>query len=295
MNNFHNIYNPITAAPFRNDSTYVEITPCDGLKPYVKCFWGTVTPVTKAKKDTITDELIIPDTCMDIIFHVNYTENVVNSSFIGINDKTFMDTSSNNKEETISIFGIRFYAWTAALFSDESMSGVRNNVFDPWQHYSKIKSAIEPLLYDISAINKRVEIAEKILLEELKIKRVNHNLESAVFCILRNKGNIKTAALADEIFISSRQLERIFREYTGVSPKQLTSLVRYQCLWNDILFHKHFNIFDAVQLYGYTDQSHLLHDFKRYHTLLPNEAKRYAFLNAKNNVANLQYNYEIKD
>lgn len=59
-------------------------------------------------------------------------------------------------------------------------------------------------------------------------------------------------------------------------PKQLTSLVRYRYLWNDILFNKHFYVLDAVQLYGYTDQSHLLHDFKKYHTVLPGEAKRYA-------------------
>ncbi len=61
---------------------------------------------------------------------------------------------------------------------------------------------------------------------------------------------------------------------------QLTSLVRYQNIWNDILFNKHYNVADTVQLYGYTDQSHLLHDFKKYHTLLPSEAKRYAFCKA---------------
>ncbi len=281
MHEINYLYNPITATPFRNDSTYFEIMPCQSLRPYIRCFWGTKRPVANIKNDIITDELIIPDTCMDIIFNVNYTDNKINSSFIGINNEAFLATAQNDKEETTSIFAIRFYAWTAVLFSDESMTGVRNRVFDAQHYYSKIKSAIEPLLFDIATLNERVKIAEKILIDELNINRFNHNLETALFCIFRNKGNIKTTTLSDEVFISSRQLERIFNDYIGVSPKQLTSLVRYQNLWNDILFNKHFNVADAVHLYGYADQSHLLHDFKKYHTLLPNEAKRYA-LSTKN-------------
>lgn len=276
MHKFNYLYNPITAAPFRNDSSYIEIMPCKSLRPYIKCFWGTKGPVAKTKKDIITEELIIPDTCMDIIFDVNYTENRINSSFIGINNQAFRTVTPNNKEETASVFAIRFYAWTAVLFSDESMTGVRNAIFDAGQHYSKIKSAIEPLLFDIPVLSERIEITEKILLNRLNTKRINHNLENALFYMLSNKGNMKTTALADEIYISRRQLERIFNEYIGVSPKQLTSLVRYQYLWNDILFNRHFNAGDAVQMYGYTDQSHLLHDFKKYHTILPGEAKGYA-------------------
>ena len=68
MQKFNCLYNPITATPFRNDSKYIEILPCQSLKPYIKCFWGTKRPITNIKKDITTDELIIPDTCMDIIF-----------------------------------------------------------------------------------------------------------------------------------------------------------------------------------------------------------------------------------
>ncbi len=275
MHELNCIYNPITAAPFRKGSNYMEVIPCKSLRPYIKCFWGTNCPITKTKKE-IAEELIIPDTCMDIIFDVNYTKDKINSSFIGINNGAIKTITRNEKEEMISIFAIRFYAWTAVLFSDDSMTGVKNNVFDARQYYIKIKSAIEPFLFDKTTLRERIEIAEKILLNQLNTKRINHHIETAVSCILSNKGNIKTTSLADEIYISSRQLERIFNEYIGVSPKQLTSLVRYQNLWNDILFNQHFNVVDAVHFYGYTDQSHLLHDFKKYHTLLPSEAKRYA-------------------
>lgn len=276
MHELNCTYNPITAAPFRRDSNYMEVIPCKSLRPFIKCFWGTKNPVAKTKQDIVTEELVIPDTCMDIIFDVNYTKDSIKSNFAGINNGAFKVITHNDTEETISIFAIRFYAWTAVLFSDDSMTGVKNNLFDACQHFSKIKSAIEPLLFDKTTLNERVEIAEKILHKKLNTNRFDHHLEAAIYRILSNKGNMKMTSLAGDIFISCRQLERIFNEYIGISPKQLTSLVRYQNLWNDILYNQHFNVIDAVHFYGYTDQSHLLHDFKKYHTLLPSEAKLYA-------------------
>ena len=87
--------------------------------------------------------------------------------------------------------------------------------------------------------------------------------------------------LADEDFSEYKTAgTTLFADYTGVSPKQLSSLVRYQYLWHDILTEDSFHPANAVHKYGYTDQSHLLHDFKRYHTLLPAQAKDYALKKA---------------
>ena len=71
----------------------------------------------------------------------------------------------------------------------------------------------------------------------------------------------------------TRQLEPFFADYTGVSPKQLSSLVRYQYLWHDLFLRRFFPSGDADSSYALSDQSHLLHDFKDYHTLLPAQAK----------------------
>ena len=58
----------------------------------------------------------------------------------------------------------------------------------------------------------------------------------------------------------------------GVSPKALASLMRYQLLWQDMLYSPRFDVLDAVARYGYTDQAHLLHDFHRRHLMTPREA-----------------------
>ncbi len=77
------------------------------------------------------------------------------------------------------------------------------------------------------------------------------NVQRAVAQILLHKGALHTAGLAEECFISGRQLERLFHEYIGITPKKLCNLVRYQSVWNDILRNPDFQIQDAVWRYGY--------------------------------------------
>ena len=109
-------------------------------------------------------------------------------------------------------------------------------------------------------------------------------MKNAVNNILMHKGSLEISNLAKESFVSSRQLERLFHEYVGITPKKLSNLVRYQFLWRDILCNSNFNIMDAVHRYGYSDQSHLLHEFKRYHSMDIQSAK----MMAMNNVENIQ-------
>ncbi|MGL5259727.1 MAG: helix-turn-helix domain-containing protein [Lachnospiraceae bacterium] len=112
--------------------------------------------------------------------------------------------------------------------------------------------------------------------------RVNQIVNDTVQNILINKGTLDISDVAWESFVSTRQLERLFQEYIGVSPKRLSNLIRYHFLWNDILYEAHFDVLNAVYKYGYTDQSHLLREFKRYHSMDIYSAKAIALKNVGN-------------
>ena len=62
-------YVPITADPTCQSNTHSEIIPCEALRPYIRCFWGTAEPICNRVTDG-TPTLVIPDTCMDIIFNM---------------------------------------------------------------------------------------------------------------------------------------------------------------------------------------------------------------------------------
>lgn len=272
------LYRPITSAPFKKTLAYTEIEPCEALKPYVRCFWGTTELISGNAENT----LVIPDTCMDIIFTADYTNNLLTSNFCGIDDRTF--TAESEHGSTVFSFGIRFYAWGTAMFAEDSLKNTRNAFLNADEHFHLLKKTIEPLLFSVSDIREIIPIAEQALLNSFNEKHKNSMVIEAVGTMLENNGHLRINELSKEIHISERQLERIFREYIGCSVKGLASMIRYQYLWNEIMFNKYFDILDAVAKYGYSDQSHLLSDFKKYHSMNIREAKAYAL----KHVGNLQ-------
>lgn len=272
----HQIYNPLTATPFARNEKYMEFEPCAALRPYIKCFWGTRKRITLERTNIPTGGIVTPDTCMDIMFDVDFTNNRLSNSFCGINNATFSTFSKNDEKKEIFSFAIRFYAWSVVCFSEESVQGVLNQSFDIGYHFEKIKKQISPILLYAESMEMLIPIVEKILLANLHTERSNSLVLEALYRMMRHKGNCKIEGLAKDLHISNRQLERLFREYVGVSPKSMASMMRYQYLWNDVLFRPDFRILDAVHEYGYTDQAHLLRDFRKYHSMNIEEAKKHA-------------------
>ncbi|MDE6220051.1 MAG: helix-turn-helix domain-containing protein [Lachnospiraceae bacterium] len=283
--NLHKIYHPITATPFQCTQDYMEFAPCDALKPYIRCFWGSEKPFLQEESFIETIDIVTPDTCMDIIFTADFSKNVIVNSFCGIDDRTFLYPNRHREKKTFFRFAIRFYPWGVSMFAQESMKNTKNAFFDVDYHFSGIKNEIEKRLFDIENIRQLIPIAEAIFLNHFQEKHQNPVVFQAVSKILRARGNLAVTDLKQELLIGSRQLERLFLEYIGVSPKSLAALVRYQYLWNGILYDKDFHTADAAYQYGYSDQAHLCHDFKKYHSMNISDAKKYAM----QNVGNIQY------
>lgn len=268
-------FHPLTATPFLQDEFHAEYQPCPALQPYIRCFWGSKRPYLQSIRPSGSD-LVVPDACMDLIFNYNYTDNQVRTGFSGISNEAFTSYNSPDSNKYISTFGIRFYAWTAILFADESMEHARNNYIDASHYFPKLKAELEEQFFDCTDIQQRIALAQECLLKHLHPNRENSILNNSINVLLTTKGSIPIASLEQEIYVSTRQLERIYHNYLGISPKQFASMVRYQSLWQTILSHPSQNLLDAVAKFGYTDQSHLLREFKHYHTMTPANALRFA-------------------
>lgn len=256
------IFKTITANPYQR-STYIELEPCEALKPYIHCFWYS-------KNDSITPykSLIIPDLCMDIIL---YEYNGCHADFCGINNHSFYSVNTDTEH-----FGIRFYAWTAALFSDETMVGTLN-AYDNTQKYfcDFSDQTAEEILYADSLYEKK-QLAEEYLLKKLGKRNIDTDVLNSIFYTIDLNGKATVTDLSDYNAVSKRKLERDFLCTTGVSPKQMINLIRYQLLWQDAV-KRDFNVLDSVEKFGYYDQPHLLREFKKYHGLTLSEARKEIF------------------
>ena len=141
---------------------------------------------------------------------------------------------------------------------------------------------IRPHLLELKTLQEKVIFVEKILVKNLPNVNKNVVVNDTIQNILQHKGSLNVSNLARDSFVSTRQLERLFYEHIGITPKKLSNLIRYQLLWKDILCEPDFDVIDAVHKYGYTDQSHLMREFKRYHSMDINSAKAVAFENVGN-------------
>lgn len=271
MQTLANMYHPITATPFCSNENYCEIPPCDALRPYIRCFWGDTRP-SVSKPISKTPGLIIPDTCMDIIFDVNYTQNACQGIFCALDEHSYQITNISSNGELTASFAIRFYAWTAIAFTEQDLRGSKNQTFQVEHFFEKLKRELAPLLFDAPTLQEKARIAESFLLKHLNPNRNKSDFLNAVYYILSNEGRAKISDVCHYVLLSEKQLERSFQYHMGISPKTFSSLVRYQLLWQEMVFSPKFNVLDAVTKYDYTDQSHLLRDFKSKHLITPTEA-----------------------
>lgn len=275
------IYHQLTATPFKRNSFYSEIAPSKELQSYIRCYWGTENHLYKIENDDVP-ELVIPDTCVDIIYHIDYTDNIVTGGFCGVNDCSFHAHNNGTIGHTVSTFAIRFYAWSAYAFCDDSLQSTMNGYFDVGSRFEWLDKIIRPRLLELKTLQGKISFTEQVLLKRLSDVRKNAVVNDTIQNILINKGSLDIAKLAKESFVSTRQLERLFYEYVGITPKKLSNLIRYQFLWRDSLREPDFDVLSAVHKFGYTDQSHLLREFKRYHSMDIHNARIMAFKDVGN-------------
>lgn len=276
-------YMPLTATPLNNNEAYREVLPGKAeLARYIRCFWGSKRPYRK-REECLGESIVIPDTCVDIIYEIDHTANTVWGGLCGINDAAFCSRSDRAEGHLVSTFAIRFYAWGAYVFSEDSLKGTMNGFYEVPSRFGWLDGVLRQQLFEKCTLAERISEAEELFLKRMSWARRNHVVDNAVWEMVLHRGTLSAAELAEECFISGRQLERLFHEYIGITPKKLGNLVRYQFLWNDIFRNTDFKVLDAVYQYGYTDQSHLMREFKRYHGMDVQTARQYAC-----NVGNIQ-------
>ncbi len=84
-------------------------------------------------------------------------------------------------------------------------------------------------------------------------------------------GQMRVNELATHTYLSTSALERRFKYLTGVTPKTFSRLVRFQQVRNWLMFHQAARMADLASDFGYTDQAHLIHEFRAFAACTPSE------------------------
>lgn len=108
-----------------------------------------------------------------------------------------------------------------------------------------------------------VRLLSRFLMERLEIGRSDPLVECAVEALYHECTRISVDRLASDLGIARRQLERRFKALTAQTPVEVRQLSRLQKVIRTLMLDPTASVLDVALGFGYYDQSHFVHSFKR--------------------------------
>ena len=247
--------------------TYNEYIPNPMLAPYVKCIW-----TLEASGMTGMDhkEKVLPDGCMELIFHYGdlfrkYGESkneLQPRSFVHGQIKTYIEIGPTGNTGMIAV---RFYPHGLAAFVNMPMNELTENVVDVGALFGSAAIELEKHLCNAKNEQERVALVSTFLTMRLKPASVGANVvASTVERIVAMGGNIEIKELSKAVYMSERQLERMFMYSVGLSAKTYARISRFQSSIKAAQSGKITTLTQLAHASGYYDQAHFTKDFKTF-------------------------------
>ncbi len=124
---------------------------------------------------------------------------------------------------------------------------------------------VDRIRTDYHTMEERIHMLDLHFLSKLeKGARKVSSTAAAADLIETHKGQVNIGHLARSVGLSSRQLERCFKERVGMSPKQLCRIVRFKNVFPYLAASRNGCLASTAVNCGYYDQSHMIRDFKQY-------------------------------
>ena len=248
---------------------YQTISPSSKLEAFIKCYWTL-------DGSLIEKQRIIPDGCVEMIFHYGdlYKQYLEGENYI-IQPRCFVFgqvTRALDIEPTgnTGIIAVRFHPEGFTPFCTLALSEIENKGIPLHQIFEKNGALLEQEVLNAENNERRINIIESFLLAQItKSESIDRIVQLSVKTLLSSKGNLSVKNLSANSDIHRRQLERRFSKSIGLSPKQLSKVIRLQATLK-IFSNKNIgSLTEVAHEGGYFDQAHFIKDFKEFTGVTP--------------------------
>ena len=244
-----------------------EFEPPLSLRNSIQCFWYDRIELTKLQAGFE----VVPDGYVEIIFHFGSGCSIAVDAkllslpspfMIGLLDKPVEFYAQSDLE----IIAIRCNPWTVSdlLGLPQAKGGVQT-----LEHpVVTLQKALSGFIRE-RKIEEAIECVEHYFLQTQSENIIDTTLSKAGTAIRDANGTLPVSAVADFAHATVRTLERKFRESSGHTVKDVSGLIRFEQVRNRLLTDPKTNIAGLAEELGYSDQSHLSREFKRYSGTTP--------------------------
>ncbi|QJD89535.1 AraC family transcriptional regulator [Duganella dendranthematis] len=236
-----------------------EFAPPEPLRGAIRCFWHT------RRADHGPRFEIIPDGYAEIIFYFGscYLDGkpLPSPFLMGLLNQPLHLTT----DDVLEVIGVRCYPWT--VFDLLGLPADRDGL----RAFEHPVAALQPALQACVA-DGRIEDAVALLADYFNGAQpaaLDPTLFKAGAAMLEARGVLPVSEVAAAAHATVRTLERKFKQSSGHTVKDVSGLMRFEQARNRLWAEPDIKLADLAQALGYTDQSHLSRDFKRYSGMTP--------------------------
>ncbi|SIS64232.1 AraC family transcriptional regulator [Chryseobacterium gambrini] len=253
---------------------YQTFEPDQDLTAFIKCYWTLESP----KEETPEKQTIVPDGCMEMIFHYGdlYKQYLDNENSI-IQPRCFVIGQLNRPLEIeptgeTGIFSVRFYPEGFLPFTTIPIKEMENTAISLEKLFGKDGQEIEQQILNANSTSERIKLIEIFLLDRLTdIETIDRIIKSTVETIITANGQLPIDELSRLTKIDRKQLLRKFSSAIGLSPKQLSRTIRLQAALKMLLSDQFSNFAELAYENKYYDQVHFIKEFKEFTGSTPKE------------------------
>lgn len=254
---------------------YNEIIPDNRLKQHVKCYY-----VYESDSNVTFEDTVFPSGCIEIIFNLgtgNWQtaagDSFATTPLIELWGQITRPLPVKSIGKNIML-GIRFFPHAAMYFLNDKVDLFNNRVIDYRDASDKTANTLYAQLLETTAWHKRIELVENFLLQRLSYSETRLgkiNLVSNVMKEIQQQDffdNIENVASRNGI--TSRYLQKLFLQYTGLTPKLYSKINRFQNSLK-LVSKKDTSLTSIAYDCGYFDQSHFIREFKSFTGFTPSD------------------------
>ena len=252
-----------------------QAEPAVSLRPYVHSYWGLIRDLSALGGFTVT-----PDRFIELIYFLDPPSvdspagrrPLPRCTLIPLLRRPLHLAASG----VVRCAAVRLHAWTAGLLLSQADASISNwhdatTAFGP-HVLSSVLAALRTGAW--TEVTRCFDAALQAALAGPPPAAANLAAARSLVALPHGARGIGTADLARRQGRSRRQVERGVRRVTQRSPKQLSSLARFQFVRDTLWARPAVELAALAFEAGYADQAHLTRQFRRYAGQTPGEFLR---------------------
>lgn len=252
---------------------FIGYTPRPPIHRHVALIWQASGPPTPQH------EKVLPNGVVELIVNLGAPHRVVDpddparftryhASWLAGMQRSFLVIAG---EHDSNLLGVRFRPGGAHALLRRPLAEFNDTVLELDLLARSFADELRDRLHHAAPGLARVEVAEAMLLRHLDPDRCDPRVDDLVARLAAAPHAASIARLAADLGVSQKHLIHLCKQQVGLSPKLLSRVLRFNAVVRALETIKTPQWADVAARHGYSDQAHLIAEFKVFAGVTPSE------------------------